>query len=310
MGQFWAVLVDSVRESLDRKIFWVVGAITLIVAAALACIGFEPNRIVLLFGLWTIPDVGFDATTPAGKAMILFWMVNGLLDTVLGWIGVLLMIIATASFFPTMMERGAVDVLLSKPISRPVLFLYKYLASMTFVLIQAAWFVGLTFLVMWLRWGVWAPGYLLSILLMTLLFSYLYAISVYVGVTTRSTIAAILLTIAAWVLCAIPGAARDIVETVPDLRSSTALRRTVNVLAWIPPKTGDVAIIAGMFAGAAHSVEALPAQQDLAMREQLEAARKLEEKIQRTWPASIGSSLLFEGVFVGLAMWRFTRRDF
>ena len=52
--QVWALIVDSFRESLDRKIFWVMLLISLSVAAVMFCIGFEPNRINVLFGTWTV----------------------------------------------------------------------------------------------------------------------------------------------------------------------------------------------------------------------------------------------------------------
>ena len=50
--QFWALIVDSFRESLDRKIFWVMAAMSVLIAAAMFCIGFEPGKIVIFFGTW------------------------------------------------------------------------------------------------------------------------------------------------------------------------------------------------------------------------------------------------------------------
>jgi ABC-type transport system involved in multi-copper enzyme maturation permease subunit len=309
--QLWAILKDGLRESLDRKMFWVLAMITLLTVVVMACISFEPGKIVLLFGTWRIPAEGFDGTTDVGKAMVLSVVIQGVMSLVLGWLGVLLMIVATADFFPAMMERGAIDVVLSKPIPRWKLFLFKYLGSLTFVLMQASLFIVLTFLVMWLRWGIWTPGYLMCIPLLVLLFSYLYCISVYVGVNTRSTVAAILLSVVAWAVFAAPAIARDIVETTPDLRKNEALLSAVRVAAWIPPKTGDVDYIASQWAKAGSVAELMPVDGSEVNAQQMEEAKQYEGRRMKLSAAqSIGSSLLFEAIVLGLAMWRFCRRDF
>ena len=48
--QFWALIVDSFRESRDRKIFWVMLGLSLLIAAAMSCISFEQGRVNFLFG--------------------------------------------------------------------------------------------------------------------------------------------------------------------------------------------------------------------------------------------------------------------
>ena len=86
---------------------------------------------------------------------------------------------------------GSIDVVLSKPMTRWQVFLGKYAGSMVFVFVQACIFVLLTFVVIGIRWGCWIPGYLLTIPLVLLLFSYLYCVSVWVAVYFRSTVAAV-----------------------------------------------------------------------------------------------------------------------
>ena len=137
--QFWALIVDSLRESLDRKIFWVLAGISLLVAAAMFCVGFEPTKVDIMFGLWEFETEILDPTAEVGRGNIASIAVT-CMDIVVGWIGVMLAIIATAGFFPAFMQRGAVDVLLSKPMSRAKVFLGKYLGSMVFVLLQATLF--------------------------------------------------------------------------------------------------------------------------------------------------------------------------
>lgn len=314
--QLWAIVVDSFRESLDRKIFWVIVAITLFVAAAMLSVSFEPDRVSFLFGLWEPQTNHFNPVSALGRSRIVGLVVYMLMSVFLGWIGVILMIIATASVFPSMTERGAIDVLMAKPISRSRLFLYKYLAGMVFVLFQATLFVGLTFLVMGIRWRVWVPGYLLSIPLLVLLFSYVYCVSVLVGVRTRSTVAAILLSLGAWVLFATPPNLLEAFETMTNLRQEQSrVYRTVQTIGWILPKTADIPYLAAQWAQAGTSIDVFPpnltnpgGEMD---QEQWESVRQMERRLLTTNPVlSIGSSLLFQTVVVLGAMWTFARKDY
>lgn len=313
--QFWAIIVDSFRESLDRKIFWVIVALTLIVVVAMLCISFGEGKISMLFGVWEIEtqSVDYNPLTEVGQAQIIDIAVS-VMSIFLGWIGVLLMIIATASFFPTMMERGAIDVVLAKPISRPRLFLYKYLASMVFVLLQATLFIGLTFLVVGLRWGVWIPGYLLAIPLLIVLFSYLYCVSVLVGVATRSVIAAILLSIGAWLVFALPAKALDTLELFE--KQDTTAYQALRVATWIVPKTSDIEYLAARYARAGNTADTfsedmMPPESSREDREIVGRAHELDKKKRGVNTFySLGSSLAFELVIVLLAMYKFTRRDF
>lgn len=313
--QFWALVVDSFRESLDRKIFWVMVAVTLIIAAAMVCVGFEDDHVSFLFGMWEIRTDHYSTMSGLGRSNIVGLVVYALMNPLLGWAGVTLMIIATAGAFPALMARGVIDVVLSKPISRQRLFIYKYLASMVFVLVQATLFVGVTFLIMGMRWGVWVPGYLLSIPLVVLLFSYVYCVSVLVAVRTRSTVAAILLSIGAWIAYVLPATALQAFNEIPSLREQERFYQMVRVAAWIPPKTADISYLAGKWGGARTSLDIVPTtvigSQGEGEQEQLEHLRDVERREMDKSPVlSIGSSLLFEAVVVLWAMVLFTRKDY
>src|SRR5207237_9963707 len=54
------------------------------------------------------------------------------------------------------------------------------------------------FLVLGLRGGAWEPALFLAVPLVVLMFSYLFAVCVLLGVLTRSTVAALLLTLLFW----------------------------------------------------------------------------------------------------------------
>jgi ABC-type transport system involved in multi-copper enzyme maturation permease subunit len=308
--QFWALIVDSFRESVDRKIFWVLVGLTALVSAAMACIGFEPDRVDILFGLWEIDIAVFDPTTSNGRGNIASLAVSSM-DVIVGWFGLVLTIIATASFFPTFMRSGTIDVLLSKPMSRSKIFLGKYLGSMVFVLIQAAFFGVATFLVIGLRWKTWLPGYLLMIPLIVLLFSYVYCISAWVAVSTRSAIAAILLSLGAWMAVTAVQSSGDVFELNPEWKEHHTVFYSARTLRWVLPKTQDVTYLAERWAGAGSGLDLMPketAEQGLPLMDRVQALEQKRRNVNALH--TIGSSLAFEAVIVMLAMWSFARKDY
>jgi len=117
------------------------------------------------------------------------------------WIAVLVSVVITSFFIPTMLAKGTIDMLLVKPIRRWAILLYKYIGGLTFIFLNSLYAMFGMWLMLGLRTGVWAHGLVLLVLTLTFFFAILYAISTLVGVLTRSTIAAIIVTIAAWAIC-------------------------------------------------------------------------------------------------------------
>jgi len=308
--QTWALIADSFRESLDRKIFWVMLLFEGIVAAAMFCIGFSPGKVDILFGTWSIATDQFTSLSGLDTAKIAGLTVHFIMDIVLGWAGVTLAIIATSNFFPTLLERGAVDVLLSKPMSRTKLFIGKYLGSMAFIAIHATIFVVITFFVIGVRWRVWLPGYLLTIPLLVILFSYVYAISAWAGVMFRSTVAAVLLSLGAWVAFAGVQATGDAFDTFPKWKENRWAYNAVSTARWCVPKTHDITYLAAKWSGAGVSTD-LVSDIPEADRQPLDRAGQAERDRMNLNPIyTIGSSLLFEGVILLLALWKFSRSDY
>ncbi len=313
--QFWALIVDSFRESLDRKIFWVVVVMSVLIAVAMASVGFEGENVSFLFGMWETESGYYNPLSVVGRSALIGSVIYLLMSMFLGWIGIILIIIATSSFFPSLLSSGTIDVLLGKPISRPRLFIYKYLSSLVFVLLQATIFVVLTFLVMGLRWKIWAPGYLLSIPLLVLLFSYIYCVSVLVAVKTKSASASIMISLAAWVIFICPKVAVDTFDSFPALQEHKHVYQALNVLVWIPPKTGDIPYIAARWAEAGTSIDVMPldamTMNNPGDLEHIDRARELEQKELEKDPfVSIGTSLLFEAVILSWAIACFVRKDY
>ncbi len=77
--------------------------------------------------------------------------------------GLLLMVWLTAGFFPRMQERGAIELLLSKPVSRLALFAGRFAGCATIALAAAVLFFGGNYLVLGWKTGIWIPAFLLTV---------------------------------------------------------------------------------------------------------------------------------------------------
>ena len=69
--QVWALLVDSYRLLLNRKLFWITLVVSAIVVLIYASIGFDETGWFMFFGLTHFDSDIFKAGTDAAKSMYL-----------------------------------------------------------------------------------------------------------------------------------------------------------------------------------------------------------------------------------------------
>ncbi|MEE2718312.1 MAG: ABC transporter permease [Planctomycetota bacterium] len=197
MTQIIALFVDAYRLLNARRIFWFTLILTGLVVLCFALIGINEQGIRIIAWDLEIPGIN----TLSGYTPEFFYKVtfNNLgIGIWLTWVATVLGLVTTSGMFPEFISTGSIDLILSKPIGRMRLFFIKYLSGLLFVILQVCVFCVGSFVVIGLRGGVWLPGIFISIPLVVLFFSYLYAFSVFFGILTRSTIAALLLTILCW----------------------------------------------------------------------------------------------------------------
>jgi ABC-type transport system involved in multi-copper enzyme maturation permease subunit len=133
---------------------------------------------------------------PLGQ-FVHFWE-DTIVNTLGAAVALLISTIITAFFIPNMLRKGSIDLLIVKPIHRTTLLVYKYIGGLLFMFLNTAFVVGGIWLILGVRTGIWGPGFLASILVLTFQFALYYAVSTLVGVVTRSAIAAILVACFSW----------------------------------------------------------------------------------------------------------------
>jgi hypothetical protein len=190
--QTLAMFHDAYRELNSKRMFWIVLVLSAVVVVAFGSVGVKGGNLTLL---WYETEIHV-ALEPADLYKMMFSAFG--VSVWLAFAATILALISTASLFPDFISGGSIDLYLSKPISRLRLFVTKYLTGLLFVALQVGIFATACYLVIGIRGGAWEEGIFLSIPLVVCFFSYLYAVCVFFGVWTRSTLAAVLLTILFW----------------------------------------------------------------------------------------------------------------
>jgi ABC-type transport system involved in multi-copper enzyme maturation permease subunit len=291
-----------------------------------------PHDFSLFFG--ALPLSMQNVPVPLGFQ--LYGLHNILVNQIGAWVALIISIIMTAFFVPNMLRKGTVDLLLVKPISRPTLLVYKYIGGLIFIGLNTAIAVGGLWLVLALRTGVWSPAPLIAIPAITFFFAILYSVSVLFGVMTRSAVVSILVTILTWFFLFAVGltvgvlAALDVQDAMmkgmekagrgkwkgppPELKelpaealsgeplprpySDSPFGRVVRGIQRALPRTSDL-----------NALVSDTLQRDLvAMPRGVRDAALRADPI--SWGESIGVSLAFIAVMLGLACWWFSTKDY
>ncbi len=124
----------------------------------------------------------------------------------------LIAILVTAPTVPQTFEPGAIDLLLSKPVSRSLLFLTKFFGASTFILLNSIYLIGGMWLIAGLRFDIWSGRLLLCIPVFLFLFVIYYSVSALTGVIWRNAIVSVCCTIVFWGVCFAVGTAKSVAE--------------------------------------------------------------------------------------------------
>lgn len=209
LTQSAALFVDAYRELNARKLFWITMALNILAVAIFAALGINARGPSFLH--WTFDNEFFNTGLISKELFYKLQFTTWGIPIWLSWVATILALISTAGMFPDLISGGVIETMLSRPISRWRLFLTKYLAGLLFVAMQVTVFSLGCFLVIWLRGGSAEPALFLAIPIVVLFFSYLFAFCALLGLVTRSTIAALLLTILFWFMVFLTNTAESMV---------------------------------------------------------------------------------------------------
>ena len=233
MKNILIIINFTLREALARKVF-----IFFIAVSALFLIGLG-----FAFSLMDSSQI-LTTINPSNDQFILGQAI-GLLEvtiiTPLSLLCLLLAIFSTSSFVPNMLEKGNIDLLLSKPISRLQLITGKYLGSIIFIFIN----IGLLILGVWLmisfKFSYWDASFLWSIVIITFTYAVLYSIILLFGIVTKSSIFGMM--IAYFIYLILSPALLFVKANVERFSISEFFKEILKGLYYLVPKTQELMTI-------------------------------------------------------------------
>jgi ABC-type transport system involved in multi-copper enzyme maturation permease subunit len=158
----------------------------------------------VLFDDFSLDDKELDTSVKGVLQAFIFFFVSVL--------GTFIAILVTAPIVPRMFEPGAIDLLLSKPVSRSLVFLSKFFGGCAFTLLNAGYLIiGMWLIVGW-RFGIWSDGLLLSLPIYLFLFVLYYSVSAATGVLFRGPILSVVMVVVFWFACFVVDAAKSSAE--------------------------------------------------------------------------------------------------
>ncbi len=176
----------TIREGFAKKTMWILAGLSaffLLIAVLLALFVSESSI------LPASPQNA--ALTPDQQRHMMDAMLNVLKLNFVGgftFTALLLSIFATAGIFPSAIDKGHADLLLSKPISRSQLLIGKFLGAFLVIAVNAIAFIGCLWLILGLRLGDWRPDFLLTALPLMVSFLALYPVILLLGLLSRGSV--------------------------------------------------------------------------------------------------------------------------
>jgi ABC-type transport system involved in multi-copper enzyme maturation permease subunit len=268
-----------------------------------ATVRLWPHEPSVLFGAFSL-----SALKNVALGLQLFVIEDKIVNGLGAWLAILLSIVITSFFIPNMLRKGTVDLLLVKPIRRVMLLVFKFLGGLVFIFLNTAFVVFGMWLAVGVRSGLWAPGFLFTIFVITFFFAILYAVSTLFAVLTRSIIVAILMTCFVWGFLFAIGLTYQWVdgeyqkekahaEAQGEPYSEGVFFTTVRCVHFVLPRTRDLDLLTTR----------------LLIQDLLTANQIQDQKFDPTpisWRESLAVSGIFIVVLLGISCWWFATTDY
>ena len=269
-----ALIRDTFREALARKIFWgLFGLSTVMIVFFLFLLNIDivqgAMATVTLFGK-TVTRVGdLDRWVRGTYAAIATFLYT--------W-GMFLAVFASAGLVPSVLEPGRIELLLSKPISRTHLLIGRYIGNVLVISCNIVYLVMSVWIILGIKTGIWSSSFLLSIITTIFVFAVLLTVVVLIGVLFDSAALATMVSVALMIMSPILAQT----STMLKLLSSEWSRDVWRTFYYALPKVYDMGKMT------------------------LDSIRR--EPFQGYMP--IWSSALFGAIVFSVALVVFARRDF
>jgi ABC-2 type transport system permease protein len=200
-------------------------------------------------------------------------------------LGTFLALFATAHLVPRLQEKGTIDLYLSRPVGRTKLLLSRYCGGLLLAAANLLYLFGAIWLIVVWKTGVAHPRFFLGGVVILFGIAAMLAFAFLIGVVTSSTAVSLMVTYAIFFFAALLSAREKIAAAVSSEWSAGLIR----ALYWIFPKTAELGRATVALVSGGETFQRLGQIDKLAV---------------------FGSTGVFGLLALGLAAWRFSRKDF
>jgi ABC-type transport system involved in multi-copper enzyme maturation permease subunit len=229
----YQITLFTLREALARKIFIIFFAVS-----TLVIVGF-----IIGFSLFDFSQFAKVRLGKANEQEILNELLSAMKAMVVGPLfggGLFLSIFSTAGIISYLLEKGNIDLFLSKPISRLQLILGKYFGGILIVFLNVAYAVIGIWILIGIRFSSWDMTFLYSILTITFAFAVIYSLIILATILTRSSVLALVLSYTIFFIISPILAGR---EKLFELTNNYTLKVVMDILHYITPQTSELGSI-------------------------------------------------------------------
>jgi ABC-type transport system involved in multi-copper enzyme maturation permease subunit len=189
--RFWGMFRFTLSEAMRKgTLLFYFGIATLILLVLSLGIGRQPSdqNVITFFGKPLI------LSGPISFNAIEFLLIQ--LHSLSSFWIILFGVLGVAGLIPEMLEKGTIDLFLSKPLSRMELLFARALGSAMGMSVNMIYFIFGVWCIFGLKLGVWNTGFLASSIYLTYAFLCLFSVVTIAGLITRSAGFSIMLTFA------------------------------------------------------------------------------------------------------------------
>ncbi len=185
--KLWAIIGFTFREGLARKTiisFAAISTFFLLIGVAVAV--FAPDSI-------NVTAQGKQQSVNFSTMHEVVGQMQAMLTGFITFIALVLAVFATASILPHAMEKGSIDLLLSKPVSRGTILLGTTIGAALIVAANVGYYIAGMWIISGIRTGYWNWGFLGVVLPITFTFLVLYSAMMVMSIASRSSALSIII---------------------------------------------------------------------------------------------------------------------
>ena len=283
MNSLWLAYL-TIREALFKGtllfFFVISNLIILFFIVALGSTTEDGTTSLTLFGNIVTPR-GIPNFNPAEFLFL------QLFNTSTFWV-MLFGIFATAGMIPSMLDKGTVELYLSKPLSRTQILIARSVGACGGIGINLLYFAAAIWLTIGLKTGLWHHQFLLASLMTLPIFFFYYSIVALIAVMTRSTGFSIMFALIFWLFTSMLQNREMLLYPWWD---NAIYRTSLDAAYYATPQ------ISQMIESAAHLIGS-------------DITQRLSEAEEAFSALPFFTSALSAGLLYGLSSWYFSRQDY